>query len=115
MSPTEYPPSIKDTTQIGSLFSLFLHAPIKAFAFVSDAAEMDAEIWAACGEVLGGLEATVLGMLSESEELDGAYKRFLQDDFLSKFLVRFVICQAILRAHSAFKEVPVRYLCLCVS
>jgi hypothetical protein len=46
MGPTEYPSTIKDTTQIGSLFTLFLHAPLKAFSFISDLNQVEVEVWA---------------------------------------------------------------------
>ncbi|CAG8655114.1 4261_t:CDS:2, partial [Dentiscutata heterogama] len=31
-------------------------------------------------------------------------KRFLQDDFLRQFLVRFVLCSALLKAHKSFQD-----------
>lgn len=59
MGPTEYPSSIKDTTQIGSLFTLFLHVPIKAFAFISNITQLSTELWNDCNTKLGLVEKTI--------------------------------------------------------
>ncbi|KAJ3035830.1 hypothetical protein HDV00_003365 [Rhizophlyctis rosea] len=105
LSPTEYPSTIKDTTQIGSLFTLFLHAPVKAFAFVSDTTEMSAEVWNKCVVHIQGVEKTIADIFEkEANNLDKSYRRFLQDDFLRQFLVRFVLADAILHSHNSFKE-----------
>ncbi|KAJ1554066.1 hypothetical protein HK405_006110, partial [Cladochytrium tenue] len=107
MSPTEYPSSIKDTTQIGSLFTLFLHSPIKAFAFVSDLAELQADVWGKCVPIMNAAEKAIADLLLEgdlSASLDKSFKRFLQDDFLRQITVRFVLCSTILMSHVHFKE-----------
>ncbi|KAI8824112.1 protein SCAI [Fimicolochytrium jonesii] len=104
MSPTEYPASIKDNAQIGSLFTLFLTTPIKAFAFISDITEVSKEVWEKCSGLVKETEILVGDLLDLSTELDAAYKRFLQDDFLRQFLIRFVITDAILHLHSSFKD-----------
>ena len=69
MSPVEYPPSLRDTTQIGSLFSLFLHSPLKAFAFVSDLGQVNGAVRKSGLEVLEKLEAAVEGLLIGCESL----------------------------------------------
>ncbi|KAJ3051659.1 hypothetical protein HK097_007336 [Rhizophlyctis rosea] len=105
LSPTEYPSTVKDTTQIGSLFTLFLHAPVKAFAFVSDTTEMSAEVWNKCVVQIQAIERTIADIFEkETSGLDKSYRRFLQDDFLRQFLVRFVLADAILHSHNSFKE-----------
>ncbi|RKO94145.1 hypothetical protein BDK51DRAFT_18963 [Blyttiomyces helicus] len=105
MSPTEYPTSFKDTTQIGSLFTLFLHAPVKAFAFISDTSAMQPDAWARCCSQVALAEKTVLDVLErEAAGLDKSYRRFLQDDFLRQFIVRYILCDAILHSHNSFKE-----------
>ncbi|KAJ3183275.1 hypothetical protein HDU85_002301 [Gaertneriomyces sp. JEL0708] len=104
MSPTEYPASIRDNTQIGSLFTLFLHAPVKAFAFISNVTEADQETWDKCITLITDIENTIADLFEKEERLDFAYKRFLQDDFLRQFLTRYVFCDAILHAHTGFKD-----------
>ncbi|KAJ3154060.1 hypothetical protein HDU86_004985 [Geranomyces michiganensis] len=104
MSPTEYPASIKDNTQIGSLFTLFLTTPVKAFAFVSDVTEVGRDTWETCLRLVRETEAVINDLLDGEAALDPAHKRFLQDDFLRQFLIRYVLCTAILHAHASFKD-----------
>ncbi|KAI9095450.1 protein SCAI [Phlyctochytrium arcticum] len=104
MSPSEYPASIKDNAQIGSLFTLFLHAPVKAFAFISDRTEIPKDVWEKCIAQIASLEATIGELFDKEPALDNTYRRFLQDDFLRQFLVRYVLCDAMLHAHTSFKD-----------
>ncbi|KAJ3219648.1 hypothetical protein HK099_004629 [Clydaea vesicula] len=66
MGPTEYPSTIKDTTQIGSLFTLFLHAPIKAFAFISETTQISSEVWAQCLTQMNVVEKTILEVVDNN-------------------------------------------------
>ncbi|KAI8903767.1 protein SCAI [Gorgonomyces haynaldii] len=104
MSPTEYPPSIKDTTPLGGLFTLFLHCPIKAFAFFSDITQCSPEIWSQGLVHLNETEKQISDMLETDEQLDKSYKKFMQDDFLRQFCVRFVLCSVMLQGHVNFKD-----------
>jgi len=104
MSSVEYPSTIKDTTQIGSLFSLFLHCPIKAFAFISDITQVAPPIWEQGVEKVEQFEKLAMELVESDSNLDKSYKRFMQDDFLSQFIVRFIVTSIIVTAHSAFKE-----------
>ncbi|CAG8602640.1 16175_t:CDS:2, partial [Racocetra fulgida] len=38
------------------------------------------------------------------DKIEKSLKRFLQDDFLRQFLVRFVLCSALLKAHNSFQN-----------
>lgn len=42
--------------------------------------------------------------------LDKNVKRFMSDDFLYYFIVRFVLCGVFLRYHSSFKDEKVKHL-----
>ncbi|RIB10065.1 protein SCAI [Gigaspora rosea] len=103
MSPVEYPPSIPDTPRIGSLFTLFLHAPLLGFSFISNIESIDSENWKRCEELIAEAEAIIIDLLNLSN-LDKSLKRFLQDDFLRQFLVRFVLCSALLKGHNSFQD-----------
>ncbi|KAI8847645.1 hypothetical protein BC829DRAFT_395937 [Chytridium lagenaria] len=92
------------TTQIGSLFTLFLHSPVKAFSFVSDAVEMSAETWKKCASIIVSLEKLIYDLLEASTTIDKSVKRFLQDDFLRQITIRFVLSSILLQSHSSFKE-----------
>ncbi|KAJ2993710.1 hypothetical protein HDV02_002113 [Globomyces sp. JEL0801] len=69
MSPVEYPSSIKDTTQIGSLFSLFLHCPVKAFAFISDITQLTPQIWEKSISIIEQTEKLIADLLDQDESL----------------------------------------------
>ncbi|KAJ3338096.1 hypothetical protein HDU91_001316, partial [Kappamyces sp. JEL0680] len=112
MSPVEYPSSIKDITQIGNLFTLFLHCPIKALAFISDITQLNQSMWSTAISHLDGIEKHISELMDADQALgrttllttDKSYKRFIQDDFLRQFCVRFVLTSVLLSAHTAFKE-----------
>jgi hypothetical protein len=93
-----------DTTQIGSLFSLFLHSPIKGFAFVSDITTLQPGVWDQMVTLIENLEKLISDLMDQDAQLDKSYKRFIQDDFLCQFCVRFVLCSTLLKAHTAFKD-----------
>ncbi|KAJ3215228.1 hypothetical protein HDU67_000715 [Dinochytrium kinnereticum] len=104
MSPIEYPSAVKDTTQIGSLFTLFLHSPVKAFSFVSDASEMSSDTWKKCASIITSVEKMIYDLLETNTSIDKSVKRFLQDDFLRQITIRFVLSTILLQSHSSFKE-----------
>ncbi|KAL2916941.1 hypothetical protein HK105_203373 [Polyrhizophydium stewartii] len=104
LSPTKFPNSIKDVAQVGGLFTLFLHAPIKAFAFVSDLSVLSPDIWSQCVFHADATEKLIAELIEKDAIIDKSFKRFAQDDFLRNFMVRFILCHAILSHHTAFKE-----------
>ncbi|CAJ0651883.1 12134_t:CDS:10 [Entrophospora sp. SA101] len=110
MSPTEYPSSIPDTSQIGSLFTLFLHAPLLGFSFISDIGKISSETWGKCVDLVIEIESKIIELFNITN-LDRPIKRFLQDDFLRQFLVRYVLCYAILKSHTSFEEKHLPYSC----
>ncbi|CAG8467958.1 9074_t:CDS:10 [Diversispora eburnea] len=85
MSPTEYPDSIPDTSQIGSLFTLFLHTPLLGFAFISGIGQLDPDTWEKCVNLVSEAEIIIVELFNSSQ-LERSLKRFLQDDFLRQFL-----------------------------
>lgn len=42
--------------------------------------------------------------------LDKPLRRFLQDEFLRQFMIRFALCHIILKAHVSFSELKVSRL-----
>ncbi|SAM05676.1 hypothetical protein [Absidia glauca] len=104
LSPTMYPSSVQDKSEIGSLFTLFLHTPLLAFCSVSDIGNLDQDKWDACIQKVAHLERAIGKSLLGHPDLDTSVKRFMTDDFLWTFIVRFVLCGIILRCHSSFKN-----------
>ncbi|KAF9094064.1 hypothetical protein BGX23_002558 [Mortierella sp. AD031] len=117
LSPTEYPDSIPDTSQIGGLFTLFLHAPLLAFSFICGIAQISPDTWEQCTGLIAQAEGKIAELMAAAP-LDKPLRRFLQDEFLRQFMIRFALCHIILNAHIAFvepKHLPTSYPPLPVS
>ncbi|KAF8933561.1 hypothetical protein CPC16_001259 [Podila verticillata] len=111
LSPTEYPASIPDTTQVGGLFTLFLHAPLLAFSFISGISQISPDTWEQCSGLISQAEGKIAELMA-SAPLDKPLRRFLQDEFLRQFMIRFALCHIILKAHVSFtesKHLPMSY------
>ncbi|KAI8075637.1 hypothetical protein BDF21DRAFT_423328 [Thamnidium elegans] len=104
MSPIEYPSSVQDKSEIGSLFTLFLHTPLLGFCSVSDIGNLDQQKWDACVQKIAIMEKAIGDLLITDATVDKNVKRFMSDDFLYYFIVRFVLCGIFLRYHSSFKD-----------
>lgn len=63
MSPVEYPSSVQDKSEIGSLFTLFLHTPLLGFCSVSDIGNLDQQKWDACVQKIGMMEKAIGDLL----------------------------------------------------
>ncbi|KAF9314197.1 hypothetical protein BG003_004397 [Podila horticola] len=103
LSPAEYPESIPDTTQVGGLFTLFLHAPLLAFSFISGISQISPDTWEQCAGLISQAEGKIAELMA-SAPLDKPLRRFLQDEFLRQFMIRFALCHIILKAHVSFSE-----------
>ncbi|KAF8979128.1 hypothetical protein BGZ46_005773 [Entomortierella lignicola] len=111
LSPTEYPTSIPDTSQVGGLFTLFLHAPLLAFSFICGIDQISPDTWEQCSGLISQAEGKIAELMAAAP-LDKPVRRFLQDEFLRQFMIRFALCYIILKAHTAFtetKHLPVSY------
>ncbi|KAI8378542.1 hypothetical protein BD560DRAFT_389678 [Blakeslea trispora] len=104
MSPVEYPSSVQDKSEIGSLFTLFLHTPLLGFCSVSDIGNLDQLKWDECVRKIAAMEKLIGDLLLSDVNVDRNIKRFMSDDFLYCFIVRFVLCGIFLRYHSSFKD-----------
>ncbi|KAG0379581.1 hypothetical protein BGX24_012616 [Mortierella sp. AD032] len=103
LSPTEYPDSIPDTSQIGGLFTLFLHAPLLAFSFICGIGQISPDTWEQCTGLITQAEVKIAELMAAAP-LEKPLRRFLQDEFLRQFMIRFALCHTILNAHIAFVE-----------
>ncbi|KAF9578291.1 hypothetical protein BGW38_005994, partial [Lunasporangiospora selenospora] len=104
LSPTEYPTSIPGTSPVGGLFTLFLHAPLLAFSFICEIEHISPDTWEQCNGLITQAETKIAELLAVATLAEKPIKRFLQDDFLRQFIIRFALCHAILNAHVAFTE-----------
>ncbi|KAF9974234.1 hypothetical protein BGZ73_002420 [Actinomortierella ambigua] len=103
LSPTEYPPTVATSSQIGGLFTLFLHAPLLAFSHICGIEQISPDTWEQCSGLILQAEAKIAELMAAAT-LDKSLRRFLQDDFLRQFMIRFALCHNILHAHEAFNE-----------
>ncbi|KAG0328975.1 hypothetical protein BGZ99_003839 [Dissophora globulifera] len=103
LSPAEYPASIPDTSQVGGLFTLFLHAPLLAFSFICGIEQISPDTWEQCSGLITQAEGKIAELMATAA-LDKSARRFLQDEFLRQFMIRFALCYIILKAHTAFTE-----------
>ncbi|KAF9572220.1 hypothetical protein EC968_010158 [Mortierella alpina] len=103
LSPAEYPASIPDTSQVGGLFTLFLHAPLLAFSFICGIEQISPDTWEQCTGLITQAEGKIAELMATAP-LDKSMRRFLQDEFLRQFMIRFALCYIILKAHVAFTE-----------
>ncbi|KAJ3088344.1 hypothetical protein HK102_008983 [Quaeritorhiza haematococci] len=66
---------------------------------------MSSETWSRCLSQMGAVEKAILDVIEQqSANLDKAINRFLQDDFVRQFFVRFVLSTSILQCHNSFKD-----------
>lgn len=63
MSPINYPSSVQDKSEIGSLFTLFLHTPLLGFCSVSDIGNLDQQKWDACVQKISIMEKAIGDLL----------------------------------------------------
>ena len=74
----------------GSLFTLFLHCPLLAILKVFNITSLPDTKWQEATAELNQLMQTLEDILGEGRT--AAWQSFMHDEFLSKFLARFVIC-----------------------
>jgi len=102
MSPTEYPPSIKDCKEIGDIFTLFLYSPLLALCFLVSKQQTSQEDWTYFTSCLLEIESHIENAMKASDSIDRSIQKYLEDDFTCKILVRYVLCSTILRLHVQF-------------
>jgi hypothetical protein len=76
MSPTEYPSSVQDKSEIGSLFTLFLHTPLLGFCSVSDIGNLDQDDWDQCVKKIADME-TMIGDMLIADPAFGKYHNLI--------------------------------------
>ncbi|KAI1321320.1 hypothetical protein EDD11_006657 [Mortierella claussenii] len=85
LSPAEYPPSIPE--------------------------RISPETWEQCSGLIVQAEGKIAELMAAAP-LDKSVRRFLQDEFLRQFMIRFALCYIILKAHTSFtepKHLPMSY------
>ena len=55
-----------ETSQIGSLFTLFLHAPLLGFAFISNLGKISSSTWDKCVNLIAEAELNIVELFNSS-------------------------------------------------
>lgn len=102
MSPQDTPSTLRDVRHSGSLFTLFLHAPLAAFCLICNVGSLDVHHWERCQRYIERflIEASQLVTRSRCET---GVLQFFGDDFLRLLLVRYVFCDVVLHLHRSFR------------
>ncbi|XP_024876491.1 protein SCAI isoform X1 [Temnothorax curvispinosus] len=102
MSPQDVPPTLRDLRHGGSLFTLFLHAPLAAFCLICNIGSLPVQHWERCQRYIERFlnEASQLVTRSRCET---SVLQFFGDDFLRLLLVRYVFCDVVLNLHRSFR------------
>ncbi|KAL0121207.1 hypothetical protein PUN28_008707 [Cardiocondyla obscurior] len=102
MSPQDVPPTLRDLRHGGSLFTLFLHAPLAAFCLICNVGSLPVQHWERCLRYIERFlnEASQLVTRSRCET---SVLQFFGDDFLRLLLVRYVFCDVVLNLHRSFR------------
>ncbi|KAG5319609.1 SCAI protein, partial [Pseudoatta argentina] len=102
MSPQDVPPTLRDLRHGGSLFTLFLHAPLAAFCLICNVGSLPVQHWERCQRYIERFlnEASQLVTRSRCET---SVLQFFGDDFLRLLLVRYVFCDVVLNLHRSFR------------
>lgn len=92
----------------GSLYTLFLHSPMKAFAIVSELTEFTEETFSDLQTLFIELERAIIEDALNNEKgkltLHPVYSKFFQDDFLRSFISRHLISLLLLSGHNSFRN-----------
>ncbi|XP_019887713.2 protein SCAI isoform X1 [Ooceraea biroi] len=110
MSPQDVPPTLRDLRHGGSLFTLFLHAPLAAFCLICNVGSLPVQHWERCQRYIERFlnEASQLVTRSRCET---SVLQFFGDDFLRLLLVRYVFCDVVLNLHRSFRGYQQRPRC----
>lgn len=69
LSPEEYPLSVPDSSQIGSLFTLFLQCPYAAFSYLSGMTQVEPTVWVEVIDQITAIEKEIESLLLSDEKL----------------------------------------------
>ncbi|KAL4717846.1 hypothetical protein ACJJTC_000995 [Scirpophaga incertulas] len=110
MSPIEIPADFHERKRKGNLFTLFLHSPLTAICYICERTDVPLEIWERAQSILERYMAEATSIFVRSR-VDPSFIGFMGDEFMRLLIVRFVLCETVLRQHRAFSRRPYRTKC----
>ncbi|OAD53458.1 Protein SCAI [Eufriesea mexicana] len=102
MSPQDTPPTLRDVRHGGSLFTLFLHAPLAAFCLICNIGSLAVHHWERCQRYIERFLIEACQLVTRSR-CETSVLQFFGDDFLRLLLVRYVFCDVVLNLHRSFR------------
>ncbi|XP_026670817.1 protein SCAI isoform X2 [Ceratina calcarata] len=102
MSPQDMPPTLRDVRQGGSLFTLFLHAPLAAFCLICNIGNLAVHHWERCQRYIEQFLIEACQLVTRSR-CETSVLQFFGDDFLRLLVVRYVFCDVVLNLHRSFR------------
>ncbi|KAJ1950099.1 hypothetical protein IWQ62_006629 [Dispira parvispora] len=103
MSPTSYVQP--NTSQVGNLFTLFLHMPILGLLSVTGVNQMDAEQWEVAKKHTEALLSILADELGNTLQ-DSENRKFLGDVFLRRLMAHHQFCYTVLYYHHLHSDDP---------
>ncbi|XP_012256360.1 protein SCAI [Athalia rosae] len=110
MSPQDTPPTLRDLRHGGSLFTLFLHAPLAAFCLICNVGSLPVHHWDRCQTYVERFLVEASRLVTRSR-CETSVLQFFGDDFLRLLLVRYVFCDVVLNLHRSFRTRQQRPRC----
>jgi len=105
LSPAECPAGIKGPTDVGNIFTLFLHAPLHAlWIALKQDQQLEQDAFETAEAKLSQILDAIQAKLAADQDLDGSIRLFMTDDLLCNMVLRFVFFEAVTQLHSSFKE-----------
>ncbi|XP_033311772.1 protein SCAI isoform X3 [Bombus vosnesenskii] len=102
MSPQDTPSTLRDVRHGGSLFTLFLHAPLAAFCLICNIGSLAVHHWERCQRYIERFLIEACQLVTRSR-CETSVLQFFGDDFLRLLLVRYVFCDVVLNLHRSFR------------
>ena len=108
-SPASIPGGLKGPTEVGSLFTLFLHAPLHAlWVALKGEQQLEKDDYEQAKAKLNEVISTIHKLLVKEgpetgSNLNPSLKLFMTDDLLCNMILRFIFFEAVAQLHSTFK------------
>ncbi|CAH8388277.1 unnamed protein product [Eruca vesicaria subsp. sativa] len=105
LSPSYTPPLISadfSRQPSGSLFTIFLTAPVQAFCLLIgiSGSDMETDVFTKAERVLSSSMNEWASTLAASDTLHPVWSQILKDPFLRRLLLRFIFCRAVLALYT---------------
>ncbi|XP_050361163.1 protein SCAI [Nymphalis io] len=102
MSPLTLPTTLRDRSNQGSLFTLFLHNSIAGLCNSCDVYTINLETWEKCSRLRDVFMKEAIRLLMRTT-VDSTYHEYFGCEFLRLMILRYIFCDCTMRMHRAFR------------